>query len=536
MALCAKCCVAGGESTNALDDGDQAFDAILGIQFLRLDVWLLKDLGKLPATLEALGLYAASLALRFALGDETSAAADLEFDATGDSTLQEYFLRWRDQPARDDLRNEPQLGRQQKVRLQTSVAGCEINVECQSAQHCVAVAESLLASLDSLLATSLADRVFARQPSLHVEVRHSDFGDAPFTHELVEKKGVLECRIRCADFDSNQMTLEEQAKAKRCLLDVVTSVICNCFYIGDAESLIERMFGDEQAVDRAVHFTSSFVVLGNVLGTSPRNSITEWIQEAAAEVCLSRSTKWDAGCKSSNEQAEEEQQPIEFGSGRPPGSFPNPERIKHSQMHSASLIRDALWNRAGWAGTAVVVFDEPQAPPFLLPVFRNAEAARSIFVGLREDVGEADREDRLRVTLVRGISRSNPHAYRVIFGTQLPKNIKSSQWQMVAIGGRVHTMEPSSSQNVDMFMDRFAKVHAYGIAPCVADSSDQVEEPMFDVHIKKWHLNVRDAWQIGLNDLDGMGIMPDDDPIIPDAEHNPPITELLNWKRSRASP
>lgn len=525
-----------GEGTSVLDDGDLSFDAILGIQFLRLDFWLLKDVRKLPATLEACNLNAASLALRFALGDETSVAADLELAGTGDTNLQKFFLRWRDQPARDELRNEPQLGHQQNVRLQTKVAGCEINVKCQNEQSCVAVAESFLASLESLLATGLADRVFARQPSLHVGVTRSDFGEVPFTHDMTEKDGVLEFRIQCSSFDSNQMSLSQQLAAKRRLLELVTSVIFNSFYIGDAKSFIENIFGDEQAVDRAVHFTSSFVVLGNVLGNSPRNSITEWIQEDAPDISLSRSTRWDDSCELNIGHADEEHQPVEFGSGRPADGFPNPERIKHSQMHSVSLIRDPLWNRAGWAGIAFVVFDEPQSAPLLLPVFRDAAVARAIFEGLREDVGEADKEDRLRVTLVRGISRSNPHAYRVIFGTQLPKEMKSSQWRMVAIGARVHTMEPSSNQNIDMFMNRYAKVEAYGIAPCVLDSNDQIEEPMFEVHIKKWHLNVRNAWQIGLNDLDSVGVLPGDDPIIPDTELNPPVTELLKRKKSRASP
>ena len=275
-----------GECTSVLDKGDQSFDAILGIQFLRLDVWLLKDIRRLPTTLDALGLFAASLSLRFALGDETSVASDLEFDESGDSTLTEYFLQWRDQPARDDLRNEPQLGHQQKTRLQTSVAGCAIDVECENEQSCVAVAESILASLESLLATGLADRIFARQPSLRVEVKHSDFIEEPFTHVLATKNGIIECHVRCAEFDANQMSIEQQGEAKRQLLDVITSVLCNCFYIGDSDSLIERMFGDEKAVDRAIHFTSSFVVLGNALGNSPRNSITEWIRDGAAELSL----------------------------------------------------------------------------------------------------------------------------------------------------------------------------------------------------------------------------------------------------------
>ena len=333
----------------------------------------------------------------------------------------------------------------------------------------------------------------------------------------------------CAKFDPNRMSRDEQAEAKKRLLNVVVSCICNCFHIGDIDLLIDRMFGDEQAVDRAVHFTSSFVVLGNVLGNSSGTSISDWIRKDATEVRLTRRTRWDHGCIAEN-QPEEIDQPIRFGTGHLPEELPNPERIKHSQMQSLSLIRDTLWNRAGWAGTAVIVFDEPMSPPILLPVFRDPDAAQAIFRGLREDVGETDAQDRLRITLVRGISRSNPHAYRLIFGTEIPKNLHSSQWRMVALAARVHTMKPMTSENIDRFLMRYATVNTYAVAPCVASGNDEIEEPMFDVRITKRHLYVRDAWQIGLNDLDAMGIVLDDDLIIPDGEDNPPVLELLKWK------
>jgi hypothetical protein len=525
---------AKGISTAIFDDdgGDESFDAILGIHFLRLDVWLLKDLGRLPSSLESMRLYASSLALRYALGDEEGAAEDLQVDGSAGDSLQSQFIRWRDQPASDDMRHEPELGQQQKLRLRTSVTGCDVVVECQNEQHCLSVAESLLASLESLLATGLADRVFARQPKLVVRVSHSDFCDPPFSHEIVEKDGVIGIEIRCADFDPNKMSYEEQAEAKKCLLDTVVSCICNCFYVGDTDSLIDRMFGDERAVDRAVHFTSSFVVLGNVLGNSPRTSIDDWIRKDDSEVRLARSTKWDDGCEPDT-LPEENDQPIKFGTGRPSGQSFNPEDIKHFQMQLVSLIREPLWNRAGWAGTAVVVFDEPSSPPFLLPAFRDADAAAAIFRGLREDVGEADGEDRLRVVLVRGISRSNPHAYRVIFGTQMPQNLKSSRWKMVALAARINTMEPATSENIDRFLARYATVNVYAVAPCVMDINGEIGEPMFDLHIKKRHIHVRDAWQIGLNDLDSTGILPEDDPIIPQGESDPPVLDLLKRKRQQ---
>lgn len=521
-----------GEDLSTLEEGDLAFDAILGMQFLRLDVWDLKEVTKLPSTLESLGLDGASLALRFALGDEEGVAADLQQGAEEGGALQEIFVRWRDQPAGEDLRAEPALGHQQTIELVTSVAGCDVSTKCQNVQHCTAVAESLMASLESLLSTSFEDRVLARQPSLRVSVKHSDFGEEPIAFEMVEKRGVLECQIRCTSFDPNQMVPDTLAGAKRRLLEALSTIICRCFYVADHEALLERMFGDEQAVDRAMHFTSSFVVLGNVLGHSPRCSIADWIQDDAVECRLVRGEKWDTGCEPCVDEFEGAPL-IASAEEREAQGLPNPNQIKHSQMKSVSLIRESLWNRAGWSATAMAVYEDPRVPPLLLPAFKDESAAQEIFEGLREDVGEEDSDDQLRVVLIRGICRSNPYAYRVVFGTQPTRPKKLPQKGFVAFNARVNTMEARSSENLDRFLKSYEMVGKYAIAPCAFESEVRVKEPMLSLAIKKWHLNIREAWEIGPNDLDGIGIRPDDDPVVPPGESNPPVFALLDRDASR---
>ena len=44
-------------------------------------------------------------------------------------------------------------------------------------------------------------------------------------------------------------------------------------------------------------------------------------------------------------------------------------------------------------------------------------------------------------------------------------------------------------------------------------------------------LHLRDAWQVGRNDLDSVGILPSDDPIIPNDQPEAPVLELLRIKR-----
>ena len=95
-------------------------------------------------------------------------------------------------------------------------------------------------------------------------------------------------------------------------------------------------------------------------------------------------------------------------------------------------------------------------------------------------------------------------------------------------------MEPTTSTNINTFLERYWKVHAYSIAPSVMKPGGDIERPMLDVQLKKRHLNVRDAWEIGMNDFDAAAIMPDDDPTVPDGVCNPPVAGLIAWKRKNA--
>lgn len=50
--------------------------------------------------------------------------------------------------------------------------------------------------------------------------------------------------------------------------------------------------------------------------------------------------------------------------------------------------------------------------------------------------------------------------------------------------------------------------------------------------IRKTEVNVRDAWEIGVGDVDSQGILPTDTPIIPNNQPNPPVLELIQRKQS----
>ena len=67
--------------------------------------------------------------------------------------------------------------------------------------------------------------------------------------------------------------------------------------------------------------------------------------------------------------------------------------------------------------------------------------------------------------------------------------------------------------------------------PAIANKDMTSIDPMLDYYIAKREIYVKDAWEIGKNDIEGTAIHDDDDPIIPKGVTNPPIFELLQIKR-----
>ena len=58
--------------------------------------------------------------------------------------------------------------------------------------------------------------------------------------------------------------------------------------------------------------------------------------------------------------------------------------------------------------------------------------------------------------------------------------------------------------------------------------------PVTNIQIGILEFNVREAWQVGRNDLDMMGISEDDDIVIPQGQDVVPVLDLLSWRKGRS--
>ena len=105
--------------------------------------------------------------------------------------------------------------------------------------------------------------------------------------------------------------------------------------------------------------------------------------------------------------------------------------------------------------------------------------------------------------------------------------------RFATINFRVNTMNPTSDENLVRFLEGVQKSGDYVLTFALEYNASSLR-PALDDAIVKHDLHVRNAWEIGRHDADSIGVVEEDDPIIPATEEAPPVQELIKWKRSLA--
>jgi hypothetical protein len=119
-----------GDRKQSFMDEREAQDTVLSLLLLKSDFWELKRLEFLPPILETFGLYNSWLTLLYALGhdDYLRSQGVIPENETPES-LRALFLKGHDQPAYNDLPEQPQLQDGEKVTLRSFVLGCQVAVQ-----------------------------------------------------------------------------------------------------------------------------------------------------------------------------------------------------------------------------------------------------------------------------------------------------------------------------------------------------------------------------------------------------------------------
>lgn len=516
------------EIQSKIDNQLMSQDFVFGILFLKTELWKLKSLEFMPKVLEKLGLPYSQMALLYALGHEDLLRkAKMIHPEETQKSIREFFWKWFDQPANEDLPKSPELLDQSEVMLYSIILGCKLVFRVENNLQSIYLAETILAVLEAFLATSLDAHVYPYKSGFSIKIYKSEFVTGiPKSH--LEQNELI---IRHAPINYFKSTVWQE-DIHSWLIEIIGEIVQNIALIDDPKVYLDQLAKEEEVFGRISNFYSIPILIENIFGNKPKFKLSDWLKLAESErYHLDRRIDWNNGLSSSDKNDRVTLANFKKGKGKPPANLLDIDHLKHRDRRVFSFINIPLWDKAKWHG--VGYFYTPERTPFLTLIFKNREAVISIFREWRSRLGSIDSQEELRISIIKGVNKANPSFYRVVIGVNPILKKKGSKNQFIVVS-RILSMEPNNSQNLDNFIKRYKQAKKFILLPgFVHDLTKGIPEVFHEFRIEKQKLQVIQAWQISQNDLEVVAINSDDDPIIPSGISKPPIYAVLKKKKKK---
>ncbi|PLY04404.1 MAG: hypothetical protein C0622_03040 [Desulfuromonas sp.] len=500
-------------------------EMVLGIHFLNLPFEALPSVARLPDALDRLGLVNARMALLFALGHEQALRNEGWIPASEDANaVQTFFEQWHDQPAAKDLPSQPVLVDGATSLLKSTILGAEFVFETPNNAISFGVTESVLGALEAFLATSDETDVLPHRECMILTISASS--ELASTPQLLfpEESGRAKI-VHSADLTFKTAT--DRHDYMQWLQESLVQILSRMLIIRDIEPWIEKLAGQERGFSRALSLGDVLTLNDNVFGATPQLSLSDCLKLEDKSWPILRKGPWRVVKPNDPAETSDLRDPLKFGSGPPPTHLMDRTEQKHTDRRILSPIDIPLWDRAKWRATLFAWF--PGELPMLALAFEDGKAGQEIFRAWRERWGNEDKEDALRLAIIRGLSKQNPAEYAVVVGPNVC-HVKSHENKTFVTVSRINRMEPTSTANLDSFIAAYQRTGAFLLAP--AHLGTGAPTPFIQLAIAKSHLHIRHAWEIGENDPDMSALHDYDCPIIPADIEDPPVIKALERIRN----
>ena len=413
---------------------------------------------------------------------------------------------------------------EEQVLLRSRVLGCEVTAVCENNLTSIGIAEAILGALELLLATSLNLRILPHLDRFKIRVQSKeDAGIIPVL-QLVEESGSTVAVVTHKQ-KLRYATREEMLGFPRWLQEAVVQLFVTFALPENAESWGDTVLGEENGFSRAITFSNIPTAYDVIFGNTVRLDVDHWAEDGDPQIEVKRTSAWSA----KQSEPQDKSEPIAPSTGEPSPDWFNGEAKRHSDYRIMSPIDARKWDAARWRGTFFVCSPGSQMTPLFGLGFEEAEPAAAIMEAWRERFGESDPDNNLRIAIITGINISNPHAYAVIVGPNMDK-LKSSPSEVVGFVARINVMTPTDSRNLNMFLSEFYRLKRFKLVAAHMVSKTTAPEPVSEIALEKFDIVVRPAWTISENDPDSSALDPDDPPVIPMDQANPPVLKALEQK------
>ncbi|MFL1612436.1 hypothetical protein [Acinetobacter baumannii] len=481
------------------------FDGCLAHLLLNCRFDQLAELEYLPDFLEKLQLFFSNSALLYILGYEDKLKE--EFQQTSlDEFVKTLFL-CRDTDTRHPTSQIlPTLGK--SITYTTRVSGCEFKIQFPNRSPYIELSESILTTIENFFSTNPIDKVFTKISLLEINIIGDYDENSTISHEFSKSSKGIYVDIFCSNFTWEHLDQNSQKIVFEWFVQFVIECLIKVYHVLDIDKFVEASFITDLSITRSIAFSTCFGAIYNVMGRDSHKNVLDILNgNKGTKFELIRKLSWDQGSPKVLQNKTEKIQ-MEYHKKNP--DFGNLESISHDQIDIKTLIKPELWDEASWYGLAFMCF--ANNPPFIFLIFKKKEGIH-VFMDLYQQLGQVDNLERLRFSIIRGVSKNEPYNYRVL----LTENIMANeQHKLITMCSRIHEMTPATNQNWNNFEKDYKKYGSYSLSFGVFFNGKFYPYPEFEkFSIKKKELVIKNAWEIDDNDIEKIVLRAEDDPIVP---------------------
>lgn len=486
------------------------FDGCLTSRLLNTDFSEVTKYITMPDLLENQGFILSKDCLLYLLGYH-----DLILNANQSDTfsteeeLNTFFQIAANKPFKSQMIYQTNFLSEKETCLFSKIIGCEFKLFFESNIEMLMVAETLLSFLESFFATAL-ENVFPKFESITIHINEKKQN----SFLEFDKKNIS--NIYTIDVKKFNALDEENDSLGNLIFEFSAHILIHNFYINDPNSFIENLFMKEEINERLSIIINHRKFLQYILGDNLKFYLKDWFKNKEyKEYPLIRT-----------EAINLENERIKDTSDT---QFQN-NKQRHDKRKLLSIIDIELWDEAGWSGFGVI--NDPVYGFGFFLCFVNGDIGKKIFDNLIDRIGSDDKNETIRLSIIKGINKQQPYWYRVQIGTNII-NSTTDENNIYYLISRIHELTPVDSRNLDYGINVFNSQKKYKLYP--ASKTDDLHgfQVHFEKGILKRELIIRNAWEINENDFEAMAINKNDEPLIPTDIFDAPILKVLGKKNNQ---
>ncbi len=474
-------------------------DGCLAVRLCHADIEEIEEMDDVPDLFNNAWLSLSRWTLLYMMGHKDLVLEELwnDFWFKDIKDLQDFFDKLFNQPFANQTFYKTDFLTSWKLKYETKIMWCKICLSCNNdSKENILLIETLLWIIESFFATIIDDAMPIREDfdiqcifnatENGLKVNHSAWSMIiEINHSLVDSEGLW-------NYHDN-------------IFYFLTVILTECFFLKDKELYLKRLFSEEEVLERINVMYSHYKIVQSIFWNVIKNRKSDWVTDDLVSYDVIKD-EFPSFIEDVREWEDI-----------------NDQDVNHQSYTVNNLIDLNLWDWTVWNAFGFFAMKNRSwvMKHWIMLMFNDLDIWIKIFEWRISTLWRYDKENKLRIVVLKGIDSKNPYHYRVVIWSNMDI---ADNWKRQVLIVRKLTMTPKDHKNLNHIQSVIGNDE---FMLCPAFEKDWKYSPGTSVWIIKNELIIKNAREVWLNDIDRVWINKWDDPIIPEDITNPPITEVM---------